>query len=248
MAQRSKKPHDGQVLPPTFGLIKTTLLDFPPLVAAVVFTPGCNLRCPWCQNPGLVHAPWEQTLVSHQEIFAFLAKRKAVLEGVVLTGGEPLFHPHFETLVHDIRALGYRLKLDTNGTFPQRLERLEPVQIDYVALDIKNAPSRYAVSAGLPVDSGVLASSLKLLAERWPGRSEVRLTWVPGLNRLEDLGELADFVRDAIGEARVAFWVQGYRPGAVLDPSHAGSRAPTEAELEAVVAGLAERGVMAKLR
>lgn len=236
------------MLPSTFGLVKTTLLDFPSLVAAVVFTPGCNLRCPWCQNPGLVHAPWETTLVSLQEVLEFLTKRKGVLQGVVLTGGEPLFHPHFETLVSEIRARGYQLKLDTNGTFPQRLERLDAAQIDYVAMDLKNAPSRYALSAGLPVASPVLASSLQLLAERWPGRSEVRLTWVPGLNRLEDLGELASFVRKAVSEAGVTFWVQGYRPGAVLDPLHAGTRATTDAELEAVVDALAELGVPASRR
>lgn len=248
---RRAKRHDGQVsqhspLPNAYGLVKTTLLDYPGQVAAVVFVPGCNLRCPWCQNPGLVHAPWADDLLPRDDLLSFLAKRRNVLGGVVITGGEPLFHPGTEALLAEVRALGYQIKLDTNGTLPRRLERLDPGLVDYVAMDLKNAPTRYAASAGLPVAANLLTDSLKLLAERWPGRSEVRLTWVPGLNRAQDLPEYASALQGLA--ANLPLWVQAYRPGAVLEVSMVNTRAPTEAELAEVVSTLVQLGVDARLR
>jgi pyruvate formate lyase activating enzyme len=228
-------------------LVKTTLLDYPGQVAAVVFVPGCNLRCPWCQNPGLIQSPWADDLVPRAGLLAFLAKRRNVLGGVVVTGGEPLFHPETVALLAEIRSLGYQLKLDTNGTFPRRLAQLEPSLVDYVAMDLKNAPSRYANSTGLSVATKLLTDSLALLAERWPGRSEVRLTWVPGLNRVQDLPEYA-VTAGGLAAANIPVWVQAYRPGLVLDPVLATTRAPTDAELANVVTTLVSLGVDARRR
>ncbi len=235
------------MLPDAFGLVKTTLLDFPGLVAAVVFTPGCNLRCPWCQNPGLVQAPWEQGLLPRSELLEFLDRRRPVLQGVVFTGGEPLFHPATTELIAAAKALGYQVKLDTNGTLPHLLEKLDPALLDYVAMDLKNAPSRYGVSAGVALPGGVtapeLAQTLALLRRFWPRNSEVRLTWVPGLNRLEDLDELARFLGPGL-----PLWVQGYRPGPVLAPETRFGRAPTPAELDEVAATLQALGIDATVR
>jgi pyruvate formate lyase activating enzyme len=228
---------------PGYGLVKTTLLDFPGLVAAVVFTAGCNLRCPWCQNPGLVHAPWDEGLLSGDEVLAFLEKRKPVLQGVVVTGGEPLVHPGLADFLDRVRALGYRVKLDTNGTFPDRLAAVAPGRVDYLAFDLKNAPSAYASSAGVSVDPGLLAATLGVLRTRFVGASEVRLTWVPGLNDVATLDEYAAFVGPGL-----PVWVQAYRPGPVLDPGFAAVRAATPAEIDAVVAGLVARGVDARRR
>lgn len=228
---------------PGYGLIKTTLLDYPGLVAAVVFTAGCNLRCPWCQNPGLVQAPWEPGLLAEAEVLSFLQRRRGVLEGVVVTGGEPLFLPDLALLLDRIKDLGYQIKLDTNGTFPDRLAAVAPGRVDYVAFDLKNAPSAYARSAGLPVASEKLASTLRWLREHHPSSSEVRLTWVPGLNDLDTLDEYAAFVGPGL-----PVWVQAYRPGPVLDPAFASVRAPTLAEIEAVVAELVQRGIDARRR
>src|SRR5690348_17002906 len=107
-----------------FGLIKTSLMDYPGEVAAVVFTVGCNLRCPWCHNPGLVVPPLPADLVSRRALLSFLRRRRPMLDAVVLTGGEPLFHQDLVFLLDEIKALGYKLKLDTNGTYPSRLEKL----------------------------------------------------------------------------------------------------------------------------
>jgi len=231
------------VVPSSYGLIKTTLLDYPGVVAAVLFTAGCNLRCPWCQNPGLVKEPWESGLLPEAEVLSFLAKRRGVLEGVVITGGEPLFHPDLPLVLEKIKALGYQVKLDTNGTYPDRLEALPPGLIDYVAFDLKNAPSVYHRSAGLPVEAPKLAKTLGWLRENHPNRCEVRLTWVPGLNEPSDLKEYAAFVGPGL---RV--WVQAYRPGPVLDPAFASVRAPTPAEIDAVVETLVGFGVDARKR
>jgi pyruvate formate lyase activating enzyme len=226
-----------------YGLVKTTLLDFPGLVAAVVFTAGCDLRCPWCQNPGLVRAPWDQGLLSEHEILAFLSKRRSVLQGVVVTGGEPLFHPDLIFLLDQIKALGYRIKLDTNGTYPDRLEGLGTGRLDYVAFDLKNAPSVYSRSAGLPVSVEKLRRTLDWLRKEHPKSSEVRLTWVPGLNEQSDLDEYAAFVGPGL-----PVWIQAYRPGPVLDPSFTATRAPTPVEIDGVVAKLSALGIDARKR
>lgn len=239
---RSKKLENGRVLPHGYGLLKTTLLDYPGLVSAVVFTAGCNLRCPWCHNPGLVHAPWDG-LVPEAEVLEFLAKRRSVLQGVVVTGGEPLFLPDLALFLDQIKALDYQIKLDTNGTYPDRLAAVAPGRVDYVAFDLKNAPSQYARSAGLPVAPEKLSRTLEWLREHHLHSSEVRLTWVPGLNDPESLDEYAAFVGPDL-----PVWVQSYRPGPVLDPDFAGVRAPTPAEIEAVVTGLKDRGVAAQAR
>ena len=228
---------------PGYGLVKTTLLDYPGLLSAVVFTAGCNLRCPWCQNPGLVQEPWEGGLLDEEEILAFLERRRSVLQGVVVTGGEPLFHPDLAFFLDRIKALGYKIKLDTNGTYPDRLASVALNRVDYVAVDLKNAPSAYARSAGLPVLAEKLRRTLDWLRENHPDSSEVRLTWVPGLNNVESLDEYAAFVGPGI-----PVWVQAYRPGLVLDPLNASTRAPTPVEIDGVVAALAARGIDARKR
>lgn len=227
---------------PSFGLLKTTLLDYPGLVAAVLFTAGCNFRCPWCQNPGLVHEPWEQNLLSEAEVLAFLEKRRKVLQGVVITGGEPLLQPRIADLVEKIRALGYQIKLDTNGSFPDRLAQVGPL-VDYVAVDVKNAPSAYASSTGVSVNPALVARTLDWIRTHRPLASEVRLTWVPGLNQIADLNEYAALVGSGL-----PVWVQAYRPGPVLDPSFASVRGPTPEEIFAVVDRLVHLGVDARAR
>jgi pyruvate formate lyase activating enzyme len=228
---------------PGFGLVKTSLLDYPGLVSAVVFTAGCNLRCPWCQNPGLVRAPWVEGLIPEAELLEFLKVRKPVLQGVVVTGGEPLALPGLPALLGKFKALGYKVKLDTNGTWPDRLASLVPGLLDYLAFDLKNVPADYERSAGVAVDPGALAATLDWMRRHKPSASEVRLTWVPGLNDFARLDEYAAFVGSGL-----PVWVQAYRPGPVLDPSSASSRAPTPGELGAVVGRLVDLGVDARLR
>lgn len=131
------------------GLQKLTLLDFPGHMACTVFLAGCNLRCPFCHNSELLDAT-APAVMDDGELLDFLKKRSGMLEGVCFTGGEPLLRPELPALMAKIRAMGYLVKLDTNGTMPERLQPvLESGCADYVAMDIKNSPARYAQTAGL---------------------------------------------------------------------------------------------------
>ena len=131
------------------GLQKTTLLDYPGRIACTVFLAGCNLRCPFCHNASLVLRP--QTLMSQEELLAFLQTRRRKLDGVCITGGEPTLYQDLPQLLDAIKRLGFLTKLDTNGTRPQALKAvLDAGLVDYVAMDIKNSPDRYGQTAGVP--------------------------------------------------------------------------------------------------
>lgn len=132
------------------GLQKNTLLDYPGKIACTVFLAGCNLRCPFCHNPSLVlPSRAEPPAMTERELLAFLKKRRGLLEGVCITGGEPTLHRDLRELVEKITALGYPVKLDTNGTNPRMLgQLLEAGLLSYVAMDIKNAPDRYLETCG----------------------------------------------------------------------------------------------------
>ena len=151
------------------GLQKLTLLDFPEHVACTVFTPGCNFRCPFCHNASLVvHIPKESE-VTEEAFFSFLEKRKGILDGVCVTGGEPLLQPEIETFIGRIKALGYAVKLDTNGSFPEKLKTLvEKGLVDYVAMDIKNSLETYAITSGVDaLDLEKIQESVSYLKENY---------------------------------------------------------------------------------
>ena len=131
------------------GLQKVTLLDYPSKVACTVFLPGCNLRCPFCHNPALVLPDRETDGLSTEKLLAFLETRRGKLDGVCVTGGEPTLYEDLPALLRQIRALGFAVKLDTNGTNPDMLEALaQKGLLDYAAMDIKNSPDRYAETCG----------------------------------------------------------------------------------------------------
>ena len=134
------------------GLQKVTLLDFPGQVACTVFLTGCNLRCPYCHNPDLVLTKDNGKYISEKEFFEFLLSRKGKLDGVCITGGEPTLYPNLTNLIRRIREMGFLVKLDSNGTVPEILKPLlREKLLDYVAIDIKNAPSQYAETCGADV-------------------------------------------------------------------------------------------------
>lgn len=145
------------------GLQKVTLLDFPGKVACTVFLTGCNLRCPYCHNPELVLPQDSKKYISEGELFKFLVSRKGKLDGVCITGGEPTVHPELPFLIRRIRDMGFLIKLDSNGTLPEMLEHLLREELlDYVAMDIKNAPSRYTETCGADVIANVKKSAALL--------------------------------------------------------------------------------------
>lgn len=148
------------------GLQKMTLLDYPGKVACTVFLGGCDFRCPFCHNGELVLSPAPAQL-SREELLAFLKKRRGLLDGVCVTGGEPLLRPDLRELLEAVKALGYPVKLDTNGSHPRALAELAEAGLaDYVAMDIKNSPALYPLTAGVPgLDLGPIRESAAFLLE-----------------------------------------------------------------------------------
>ncbi len=147
------------------GLQKMTLLDFPGKVACTVFTGGCNFRCPFCHNARLVTDLADSEIIDEQEIFRFLAGRRGLLDGVCVTGGEPLLTSDIVPFIARIRDMGFAVKLDTNGAFPARLKELvEAGLVDYVAMDIKNSLEKYPRTVGLArFDTAPVEESVRYL-------------------------------------------------------------------------------------
>lgn len=132
------------------GLQKLTLLDYPGKVACTVFTAGCNFRCPFCHNASLVVDTLKYPKIEEEKVLSFLKKRQGILDGVCITGGEPLIQQDIRAFMEQVKKLGYLIKLDTNGSFPERIiELAEAGLVDYVAMDIKNAPEKYAMTIGV---------------------------------------------------------------------------------------------------
>ena len=131
------------------GLQKMTLLDFPGLIACTVFLPSCNLRCPFCHNASLVLPERKKDVITQEDLLGFLTSRKGKLDGVCITGGEPTLYQELPEFLSKVKALGFQIKLDTNGTNPQMLRHIiEHDLCDYVATDIKNCPEKYALTCG----------------------------------------------------------------------------------------------------
>lgn len=182
------------------GLQKLTLLDFPDKTAATVFTAGCNLRCPFCHNAELATASVQDStaLLNEEEFFTFLEKRNGLLDGVCITGGEPLLQPGIEEFCQEVLSRGFSVKLDTNGFFPERLASLIDAHlIDYVAVDIKNQSSKYAETVGIPqIDIAPLQKTIDLLV-RGEIDYEFRTTVVKELHSPADIFALATEIKDA---------------------------------------------------
>ncbi|MBQ8140770.1 MAG: anaerobic ribonucleoside-triphosphate reductase activating protein [Clostridia bacterium] len=179
------------------GLQKTTLLDFPGKVACTVFTGGCNFRCPFCHNASLVISPDRDEQISEDEFFSFLEKRRSILDGVCVTGGEPLLQKDIESFMKRIKDMGYLVKLDTNGSFPERLKSiLDQGLADYVAMDIKSSEEKYPLLCGIDVDTKKISESISLLIK---GRIpyEFRTTIVRELHSLKDIEDAAKWIEGA---------------------------------------------------
>ncbi len=178
-----------------YGLQKMTLLDFPGHVACTVFLNGCDFRCPFCHNFELACGSAE-AVMDDEALLSFLKKRRGLLDGAAFTGGEPLLAAGLPALLRIIREMGYLIKLDTNGYHPDRLQRvLEEGLVDYVAMDIKNSPGKYALTCGIReknrLDLSRITDSIRLLMSGTTDY-EFRTTVV------KELHEEADF--EAIGK------------------------------------------------
>ncbi|MBP5739552.1 MAG: anaerobic ribonucleoside-triphosphate reductase activating protein [Spirochaetia bacterium] len=193
------------------GFIKTTLINYPGKVAAALFLPGCDLRCPYCHNPELVMNTADD-LVDIDGILAYLKKRQGLLQGVCISGGEPLVHQDLGELVKAIKGLGYLVKIDTNGTFPDRILGLEP---DFIAMDIKTVPEKYPMLS--PVQDPLLPEKIKASIEiiKKSGiEHEFRTTVAPGIVDRKDIQNICQLLSGA-----QCYVLAGYVPGHTLDPN-----------------------------
>ena len=177
------------------GFQKLTLLDYPGHTACTVFSGGCNFRCPFCHNAGLVLSPGQYDTVEEEEILAFLKKRRGILDGVCITGGEPLLNPDTEEFAAKVKALGYLLKLDTNVSFPERLENMVNAGlVDYVAMDIKNCLKKYPLTVGKEgFDTSPVERSVEFLRGGKVGY-EFRTTVVREFHTEEDIREIGKWL------------------------------------------------------
>ncbi len=220
------------------GLLRTSFSDFPGRVAAVVFTRGCNFRCPYCHNPELVHVRGDDP-VGEGELFDLLRRRRGKLDGVVFTGGEPTLQADLVDVLAQVKALGFETKLDTNGSRPDVLEALLREElVDLVAMDVKAPLSRYPEVAGVPVDTGAIERSIRLLIDSGI-EHEFRTTVVEPLIALPDLLDIGEQIR---GSGR--YVLQPFVAGQTLAPGFEG----TAPELGELRTALAERGFTCAVR
>ena len=180
------------------GLQKLAMVDYPGKLATTVFTGGCNLRCPFCHNAPLVLSPEENPQLSQEEVLDFLSSRKGLLDGVVLSGGEPLLQSGAADFLSRVRQLGFAVKLDTNGCFPDALEQiLSAGLVDYVAMDIKNRPEKYPQTVGLPAfDLAPVRKSVQLLMSSGID-FEFRTTVIREFHTVDDIRAIGQWLHGA---------------------------------------------------
>lgn len=179
------------------GIQKLSCLDYPGLVACTVFTKGCNFRCPFCHNAPLV-AGGSQEAIPEEEILTYLKKRQGILEGIAVTGGEPLLHSGLEAFLEKVKALGYKVKLDTNGSKPDFLQQLvDAGLVDKVAMDIKNSPEAYGSTVGVKAFDIAPVEESKRYLLTGPVDYEFRTTVVKGLHTEATLLDTARWIAGA---------------------------------------------------
>lgn len=212
------------------GLVKFTLVDYPGKIGCIVFSGGCNLRCPFCHNPCLVFDPASQPRVTEKEFFHFLERRKGLLEGVVFSGGEPLLHPDAPEVVAKVREMGYAAKIDTNGTLPERVKALlEKSGADAFGIDCKAPAGRYAALTGStdPEVAKKVYASIRLARESG-AELDIRTTVHRALLDEKALETMFDEIR----AAGVTMWtLQQYNPVEVIDDELSKKGTYTDAEL-----------------
>ncbi|NLP16191.1 MAG: anaerobic ribonucleoside-triphosphate reductase activating protein [Clostridiales bacterium] len=197
------------------GFIKSTLLDYPKHLAATVFVGGCNMRCPFCHNASLVLRPHTQPIISEDDIMSYLNTRKNILEGVCITGGEPTLYPDLSLFIEQIKELGLKVKLDTNGTNPSLMyELINKKLIDYVSMDIKNSKDKYKSTAGnKDISMDKIEESVSLLISNVIDY-EFRTTIVNELHTEQDMKSIGLWIKGA-----KAYYLQAYSDsGDVISP------------------------------
>lgn len=194
------------------GFEKCTLVDYPGKVACMVYTIGCNFRCPYCHNPELVDETVE-IRYDEEKILTFLDNRQRLLDGVVITGGEPTMHEELPEFIRKVKERGFLVKLDTNGTNPKMLRQvIDEGLVDYVAMDIKSPPHKYSQTVARPVDTEAIKESVSTLMSGHV-EYEFRTTLVKSLTSPEDVLEIGKNIKGA-----KRYFLQQFVPTKILNP------------------------------
>jgi pyruvate formate lyase activating enzyme len=225
------------------GLQKFSLVDFPGRICAIVFTRGCNFRCPYCHNPELVDPARYGELISETEVFDFLGQRIGQLQGVSVSGGEPTIHEDLPDFLAALKGLGFATKIDTNGTNPDLLSRLlSEGLVDYVAMDVKAPFNAYARVAGVEVAAPSIERSVKLIMDSSIPH-EFRTTYVEGLLSLSDMREIAELTKGS-----ASFVIQRFRPTKALDRKMLDKSTPSDSAMSEVRSALKAAGFSVTIR
>ena len=189
------------------GYQKTTLLDYPGHVAATVFTGGCNFRCPFCHNAELITPPFSSSLISEDEIFTFLKKRKNILSGIYITGGEPTLQPDLPQFIEKVRSLGYKIKLDTNGYRPEIIsDLLDKNLLDYIAMDLKAGYSNYSKVCGVDNFHMTIINKSISIIEHSGINYEFRTTVVKEFRSEQDFQEISKMI-----SSKSPYYIQSFK-------------------------------------
>ena len=209
------------------GIQKCSLIDYPGKISAIIFTIGCNFHCPYCHNPELVNET--ATEIPEDEVLEFLVRRKNLLDAVTITGGEPTIHKDLIPFIQKIKALGFLVKLDSNGTNPQLLETIQKkALVDYIAMDIKAPLHKYSASVALPFDVENIKQSISLLiAGKIP--YEFRTTVVKSLLSPEDIQSIGESIKGAD-----TYYLQKFVPTKTLNPAFLRKTTYSDAEFDSM--------------
>ncbi len=209
------------------GLQRSSLIDYPGKISAIIFTQGCPFRCPYCHNPELVNPDLFENSISESEILSFLEKRRGQLDAVVITGGEPTIHPDLPDFMTKVKELEFLIKLDTNGSNPELLKKIIGDGLaDYIAMDVKAPLSKYQKTAGETADAKKIEQSIRLImGSKIP--YEFRTTIVRSLLSPEDILEIGKLIKGA-----PLYALQKFRATKALDPRFLAKETYSDEELE----------------
>ncbi len=211
------------------GLQKFSLIDYPGKLCAIIFTQGCNFRCPYCHNPELVLPEQFTPPLSEEEIFSFLDRRKKQLEAVEVTGGEPALQPDLLSFLAKIKNKGFSVKLDTNGSFPEIIQKaIRQGVVDYLAMDVKAPLERYQAVTRSKIDPQKIKKTIAIIMKSGLDY-EFRTTIVKSQLSLEDFLKIAQLIKGA-----KLYVLQNFVPAKTLDPLFQSEASCSEEELEKI--------------
>lgn len=225
-----------------YGFQKTTLIDYPKHIASVLFTNGCNMRCPFCHNPDLVLDSETDPIIDEDGFFEYAKKRKGILEAVSITGGEPLLYGNdLFKFIEKVKWHGLKVKVDTNGLFPDLIDYLE---VDYIAMDVKTSLAKYESELGAVQGAGeLILESIEKIISRGDVVHEFRTTVVPGIVTHDDIKEIVSLLSGAKN-----YVLSQFRPMLTLDPSFENVTPYDTEELKKMQAYCIEQGLPTTLR